>query len=207
MLIGTITNEGGAEFQRHAARRRRQGDRPHASSTSCPITARSTRSASSRRARCPSRSNGAGVKLGVPVCEDMWLEPVCAHLAELGAELFCSSPTAAPTSSTRTRRASGWRGRGRPAPGCRWSSSTASAARTSWPSTARPSSCTPTARCVVQMADWDEALLLTDWERGAGRLALRDAREPRARCLPRRRLPGDDGRACATMSGATASPA
>src|SRR5438309_101851 len=29
-----------------------------------------------------------GVKLGVPICEDMWLEPVCARLAELGAELF-----------------------------------------------------------------------------------------------------------------------
>src|SRR3954468_7899795 len=29
-----------------------------------------------------------GIRLGVPVCEDMWLEPVCAHLAERGAELF-----------------------------------------------------------------------------------------------------------------------
>jgi NAD+ synthase len=28
------------------------------------------------------------MKLGVPICEDMWLEPVCARLAELGAELF-----------------------------------------------------------------------------------------------------------------------
>ena len=24
----------------------------------------------------------------MPICEDMWLEPVCAHLAELGAEMF-----------------------------------------------------------------------------------------------------------------------
>src|SRR5215210_8635939 len=29
-----------------------------------------------------------GVRLGVPVCEDIWLEPVCAHLAEAGAELL-----------------------------------------------------------------------------------------------------------------------
>src|SRR5947209_16633675 len=29
-----------------------------------------------------------GIKLGVPICEDMWLEPVCANLAELGAEFF-----------------------------------------------------------------------------------------------------------------------
>lgn len=29
-----------------------------------------------------------GVKLGVPICEDIWLEPVCAHLAREGAELL-----------------------------------------------------------------------------------------------------------------------
>ena len=29
-----------------------------------------------------------GVKLGVPICEDIWQEPVCAHLAELGAEML-----------------------------------------------------------------------------------------------------------------------
>ena len=29
-----------------------------------------------------------GVKLGVPICEDIWQEPVCSHLAEAGAELL-----------------------------------------------------------------------------------------------------------------------
>ena len=29
-----------------------------------------------------------GVKLGVPICEDIWLESVCAHLAEAGAEIL-----------------------------------------------------------------------------------------------------------------------
>jgi NAD+ synthase len=29
-----------------------------------------------------------GVKLGIPICEDIWQEGVCAHLADLGAELF-----------------------------------------------------------------------------------------------------------------------
>ncbi|HZB69533.1 MAG TPA: nitrilase-related carbon-nitrogen hydrolase, partial [Sphingomicrobium sp.] len=29
-----------------------------------------------------------GIKLGLPICEDIWLEPVCAHLAEAGAELL-----------------------------------------------------------------------------------------------------------------------
>jgi NAD+ synthase len=29
-----------------------------------------------------------GVKLGIPICEDIWLEAVCSHLAEAGAELL-----------------------------------------------------------------------------------------------------------------------
>ena len=29
-----------------------------------------------------------GVKLGIPICEDIWLDQVCSHLAEAGAELL-----------------------------------------------------------------------------------------------------------------------
>ncbi|MEO7365896.1 MAG: NAD+ synthase [Sphingomicrobium sp.] len=29
-----------------------------------------------------------GVKLGLPICEDIWVESICAHLAEAGAELL-----------------------------------------------------------------------------------------------------------------------
>ena len=29
-----------------------------------------------------------GIRLGVPICEDIWAEPVCAHLAEADAELL-----------------------------------------------------------------------------------------------------------------------
>ena len=29
-----------------------------------------------------------GIKLGIPICEDIWLEPVCAHLAKAGAEIL-----------------------------------------------------------------------------------------------------------------------
>jgi NAD+ synthase len=29
-----------------------------------------------------------GIKLGLPICEDIWLEPVCAHLAKTGAEIL-----------------------------------------------------------------------------------------------------------------------
>src|SRR6476646_9865939 len=106
-----------------------------------------------------------GIKLGVPVCEDMWLEPVCAHLAELGAEFFIvphGSPYEPDKTQTRERRAR---------------------ARTT--STALPliflnrvggqdelvfdgSSFVmhPDGETVVQMADWEEDFLLTDWTRG-----------------------------------------
>ena len=29
-----------------------------------------------------------GMTLGIPICEDIWLEPVCAHLAKAGAEIL-----------------------------------------------------------------------------------------------------------------------
>ena len=107
-----------------------------------------------------------GIKLGVPVCEDMWLEPVCAHLAAQGAELFLvphGSPYELDKTDIRERLAR---------------------ARTT--STGLPlvflnrvggqdevvfdgSSFVmhPDGRIVVQMADWDEALLITEWQRDA----------------------------------------
>ena len=106
-----------------------------------------------------------GLRVGVPVCEDMWLEPVCAHLAGLGAEFFIvphGSPYELDKIDTRDRLAR---------------------ARTT--STALPliflnrvggqdelvfdgSSFVmhPDGERVVQMADWEEDFLLTDWMRG-----------------------------------------
>ena len=36
----------------------------------------------------PSPIEWRGVRLGVPICEDIWLQPVCAALAEAGAEML-----------------------------------------------------------------------------------------------------------------------
>ena len=107
-----------------------------------------------------------GIKIGVPICEDMWLEPVCAHLADLGAELFLvphGSPYELDKIQIRERL---------------------SRARTT--STGLPlvflnrvggqdelafdgSSFVmhPDGETVVQMPDWEEALLLTEWTREA----------------------------------------
>jgi NAD+ synthase len=107
-----------------------------------------------------------GIRLGVPVCEDMWLEPVCAHLVEGGAELFIvphGSPYELDKNQTRERLAR---------------------ARTT--STGLPlmflnrvggqdelafdgSSFVmhPDGEVVVQMRDWDDDFLLTQWMRTA----------------------------------------
>jgi NAD+ synthase len=114
----------------------------------------------------PSPIEWRGIRLGVPVCEDMWLEPVCAHLAGQGAELFLvphGSPYELDKIDTRERLAR---------------------ARTT--STGLPlvflnrvggqdelvfdgSSFImhPDGEIVVQMPDWEESLLVTDWVRGS----------------------------------------
>ena len=50
-----------------AARSRRSASRP-----TCPITACSTKSACSARGRMPGPMNVTGVRVGVPICEDIW---------------------------------------------------------------------------------------------------------------------------------------
>ncbi len=134
-----------------------------------------------------------GVKLGVPICEDIWQEPVCAHLAEAGAEMLLvpnGSPYELDKDEIRQQLV-----------------------RSRVTITGLPlvylnrvggqdelvfdgSSFVmhPDGELVVQMPDWDEELLVTEWAREAGRLALRDARKARARSLSRGHLPGDDGR-------------
>ncbi|WP_448581071.1 NAD+ synthase [Thermaurantiacus sp.] len=38
--------------------------------------------------RLPDPVHFRGVKLGLPICEDMWTAPVCRHLARMGAEIL-----------------------------------------------------------------------------------------------------------------------
>ena len=86
-----------------------------------------------------------GVKLGVPICEDIWQEVVCGHLAEAGAEMLLV-PNGSPYELDKDdiARAAGALARAS-RPGFRSPTSTASAARTSWRSTAPRSSCIRTA--------------------------------------------------------------
>jgi NAD+ synthase len=105
-----------------------------------------------------------GVKIGIPICEDIWEEAVCAHLAEAGAELLLvpnGSPYELDKDDIRYRLV-----RNR-------------AVQTGLPiayvnrvggqdELAFDGSSFvvhPDGERVVQMADWDEELLITDWAR------------------------------------------
>src|SRR6476619_5523606 len=164
MLIGTIVNEGGQNFN---AMILADGGRVLGRTFKHELPNYGT--FDEKRiftpGPLPDPIEWRGIKLGVPVCEDMWLEPVCAHLAELGAELFIvphGSPYELDKNQTRERLAR---------------------ARTT--STGLPlvflnrvggqdelafdgSSFVmhPDGEMVAQMRDWDEDFLLTEWVRG-----------------------------------------
>jgi NAD+ synthase len=106
-----------------------------------------------------------GVKLGVPICEDIWQDRVCAHLAEAGAE-FLLVPNGSPFEIDKdedrqqlvrsrvvsTGRALAYLNRvgGQDELAFDGSSFIVNA----------------DGERVVQMCDWEEALLLTEWEKG-----------------------------------------
>jgi NAD+ synthase len=105
-----------------------------------------------------------GVKIGVPICEDIWQDVVCAHLAEAGAEILLvpnGSPFELDKDDIRYRLV-----------------------RSRALQTALPIAYLnrvggqdelvfdgssfilhPDGERVVQVCDWEEALLVTDWER------------------------------------------
>jgi NAD+ synthase len=106
-----------------------------------------------------------GVTLGVPICEDIWAEPVCSHLAEAGAELLLvpnGSPYELDKDDLRQRLV-----------------------RSRVTMTGLPLAYLnrvggqdelvfdgssfvmhPDGELVAQMPDWEEELLLTEWARG-----------------------------------------
>jgi NAD+ synthase len=107
-----------------------------------------------------------GVKIGVPICEDIWLENVCAHLAGAGAELLLvpnGSPYELDKDDKRSRLV-----RDR-------------ALQTGLPIAylnrvggqdelvfdGSSFIVHPDGERVVQLCDWDEALFVTDWHRTA----------------------------------------
>jgi NAD+ synthase len=105
-----------------------------------------------------------GVKIGVPICEDIWQEVVCGHLADAGAEMLLV-PNGSPYELDKDDK--------------RYQLVRSRALQTALPivylnrvggqdELAFDGSSFivhPDGERVVQMADWEEALLITDWAR------------------------------------------
>src|SRR5689334_8029936 len=104
-----------------------------------------------------------GVKIGVPICEDIWQEVVCSHLAEAGAEILLV-PNGSPYELDKDDKR-------------------ATLVRSRVTMTGLPMAYLnrvggqdelvfdgssfvmhPDGERVVQLCDWEEALLVTDWE-------------------------------------------
>ncbi|HWJ38149.1 MAG TPA: NAD+ synthase [Sphingomicrobium sp.] len=164
MLIGTIVNEGGQNFNTMLLA---DGGRVIGRTFKHELPNYGT--FDEKRIFTPGPLPGPivwrGVRLGVPVCEDMWLEPVCAHLAELGAEFFIvphGSPYELDKIDIRDRLAR-----------ARTTSTGLSlvflnrvGGQDELAFDGSSFVMHPDGERVVQMADWDEDFLLTDWIRG-----------------------------------------
>ncbi len=107
-----------------------------------------------------------GVKLGVPICEDIWQEPVCSHLAEAGAELLLvpnGSPYELDKDDLRQRLV---RSRVTIA-GLPLAYLNRVGGQDELVFDGSSFVMHPDGELVVQMCDWDEQLLLTEWGREA----------------------------------------
>jgi NAD+ synthase len=124
-----------------------------------------------------------GVKLGVPICEDIWLEAVCAHLAQAGAEILLV-PNGSPFELDKDQRRQ-------------------QLVKTRVTETGLPlvylnrvggqdelafdgSSfvVNDDGEIAVQMPDWEEAFVLTEWERGANGWRCATGRKSRLSVFP-----------------------
>src|SRR4029079_1063818 len=105
-----------------------------------------------------------GVKLGVPICEDIWEEIVCAHLAEAGAEILLvpnGSPYELDKDDIRYRLV---RDRALQT-GLAIAYLNRVGGQDELVFDGSSFIVHPDGERVVQLCDWDEALLITDWER------------------------------------------
>jgi NAD+ synthase len=114
----------------------------------------------------PSPIAWRGVKVGVPICEDIWLEPVCAALVKAGAEMLLvpnGSPFELDKDNLRLRLV-----RDRViATGLPLAYVNRVGGQDEITFDGSSFVVNDDGEIVVQMADWDEALLVTDWAKGA----------------------------------------
>src|SRR4051795_662186 len=107
-----------------------------------------------------------GVKIGVPICEDIWQEVVCAHLADAGAEMLLV-PNGSPYELDKDipRQQSS---RPRPlqtGPPVAYLNRVGGQDELAFDGSSFIMH--PDGELVVQMPDWEETLLITEWARQA----------------------------------------
>lgn len=109
-----------------------------------------------------------GVRIGFPICEDIWLEDVCAHLAAAGAELLLvanGSPYELDKDDLRQTLVRNRVG----STGLAMAYLNRVGGQDELAFDGSSFVVNPDGELLVQMPDWDEALLLTEWERSAGK--------------------------------------
>jgi NAD+ synthase len=105
-----------------------------------------------------------GVKIGIPICEDIWLEPVCARLAKLGAEILLV-PNGSPYELDKDDiRQAMVRSRCRTT-GLPLAYVNRVGGQDEVVFDGSSFVMHPDGEVVVQMPDWQESLLVTEWQR------------------------------------------
>ena len=106
-----------------------------------------------------------GVRIGMPICEDIWLEEVCAHLASAGAELLLvSNGSPYELNKDDLRQALVKRRVASTGLAMAYLNRVGGQDELAFDGSSMVVNADGT--LVVQMPDWDEALLITDWSRG-----------------------------------------
>jgi NAD+ synthase len=107
-----------------------------------------------------------GVKIGVPICEDIWQEVVCGHLAEAGAE-FLLVPNGSPYELDKDDLRQKLVGSRCAITGLAIAYVNRVGGQDEIVFDGSSFVMHPDGEVVVQMPDWEEALVLTEWRREA----------------------------------------
>lgn len=106
-----------------------------------------------------------GVRLGVPICEDMWFPPICARLAERGAELLIS-PNGSPFQLGKTADRLGRASARANETGLAIAYLNRVGGQDELVFDGASFVVHPGEQPCVQLPDWEAATVLTDWQRG-----------------------------------------
>jgi NAD+ synthase len=107
-----------------------------------------------------------GVKLGVPICEDIWQDRVCAHLAEAGAD-FLLVPNGSPFELDKDDKRQQLVRSRVVSTGLALAYLNRVGGQDELAFDGSSFVVNADGERVVQLCDWQEQLLLTDWEKGA----------------------------------------